>query len=117
MGLFKLIGVLFKVLYYGAAVVLAFGVLLTSWEILSEKRAGRFLAAAAVGAVITLLLESWLHGGAWWMIIVFCISFLSVADPDYSSGGSDREDDTGLDAGDKFLLTLWIASLFEKHDR
>lgn len=118
MDIIEFIKLAFKIVFYGIAVIMSLGVIAISGDLLSHKKFGLFLVAATLSAIITLLLESWLHGGTWWMIVAFSTAFFSIGsidDPD-TGNDSDREE-TGLDAGDKFLLTLWIASLFENRDR
>lgn len=118
---FNLLKILFKIAFYGIDVVLVLCVIIASCDMFSHNKEGRFFIALLVSALITLLLESWLHGGLWWFILAFSTVFSSIAycdDPSTSSkSSSSDEDGGGLDAGDGFLLGLIVASMFEKRNK
>ena len=118
MDIIGLIKLAIKIAFYGVPVILVLGVISTAGSLISKKKAGLFLLSATIGLVITAMLESWLQGGTWWIIVTFSTVFCLVGSADDPNTGNRSDyEEGGLDDGDKFLLTLWIASLFERRDR
>ena len=117
MVIFDLIQVAFYLVMFAVFALLVVGAVFTTIELFREERFERFLCALVVGFLVLVVFLSPI---VWLDILAFVIPYLLVANPSDSESAdntSGNEEEGGLDAGDGFLIGLWIASLFERNDR